>query len=292
MEALTQQLWELQNRHQGDRFRFFTAVSTAVEADRVLYPGSFVDVAASMVFDDVTYVDVDKRFPKFFADEAGVNEIIDASRDHAGPVLRACCARRLPGRSRHRRRVRRPAGIDLGHDVREGWFEGLDEVFGSGNAVRILRDVTRAFVGELGVAREPFVEPRSCPLVVANQRIEVHVSDFVARHPPGRIWALLYVRRKLDTATQVGGDREGQRRPRILTPSLAELLERVDDLVEIHIGIVVNGFLGGHNQDEAQINIDRVAGDQHLCQRNSSGRWVDHLNRSELGRERHVYAAG
>ncbi|KAG1649168.1 hypothetical protein GQR58_029231 [Nymphon striatum] len=214
MEALTQQLWELQNRHQGDRFRFFTAVSTAVEADRVLYPGSFVDVAASMVFDDVTYVDVDKRFPKFFADEAGVNEIIDASRDHAGPVLRACCARRLPGRSRHRRRVRRPAGgahqathgmaeqddrhsdtshlcelvfdiveetletlnvalgafgravaslVDghgantgggklapqrlrsarsLGHDVREGWFEGLDEVFGSGNAVRILRDVT------------------------------------------------------------------------------------------------------------------------------------------------------
>ncbi|KAG1649171.1 hypothetical protein GQR58_029231 [Nymphon striatum] len=231
--------------------------------------------------------------------------------------LGASCATRLG--------IDRPV-VDVGSTFPEGHGLGRISNAGCRDSEGVCR---RAFVGELGVAREPFVEPRSCPLVVANQRIEVHVSDFVARHPPGRIWALLYVRRKLDTATQVGGDREGQRRPRILTPSLAELLERVDDLVEIHIGIVVNGFvdahgdlywaqcrspyeidprsqrqdgaqaqivgptrnsriqLGGHNQDEAQINIDRVAGDQHLCQRNSSGRWVDHLNRSELGRERH-----
>lgn len=80
MEALTRDLWASQDRHVGDRLRLFTAVGNAVEAETVLYPGSFVDIAPSMVFDDVTYVDKDRRFPKFFADEAGVSEIIDRDR--------------------------------------------------------------------------------------------------------------------------------------------------------------------------------------------------------------------
>lgn len=46
----------------------------------MLYPGSFVDVAASFVFDNVTYVDSDRQASRFFADEAGVNEIIDRHR--------------------------------------------------------------------------------------------------------------------------------------------------------------------------------------------------------------------
>ncbi len=46
----------------------------------MLYPGSFVDVAASFVFDSVTYVDNDFQAARFFADEAGVDEIIDRYR--------------------------------------------------------------------------------------------------------------------------------------------------------------------------------------------------------------------
>lgn len=51
----------------------------------MLYPGSFVDVAASAVYPQVTYVDVDKRTPRFFEDREGVAEIIGSmggSRDN------------------------------------------------------------------------------------------------------------------------------------------------------------------------------------------------------------------
>ncbi|MEZ5217710.1 MAG: hypothetical protein R2715_14270 [Ilumatobacteraceae bacterium] len=57
--------------------RLFAAVAGFVEASRVLYPGSFVDVTASFVFPAVTYVDVDRRTAKFFADREG-------HRDHRG----------------------------------------------------------------------------------------------------------------------------------------------------------------------------------------------------------------
>jgi hypothetical protein len=72
----TATLWSEQDRHPGDRERLFTAVSNAIEADRVLYPGSFVDISPSFVFDSAVYVDTDKRAAKFFADEEGVLEII------------------------------------------------------------------------------------------------------------------------------------------------------------------------------------------------------------------------
>lgn len=51
-----------------------------VSVTRALYPGSYVDLAASFVFDSVTYVDIDRRAAAFFADEEGVREII-AERD-------------------------------------------------------------------------------------------------------------------------------------------------------------------------------------------------------------------
>lgn len=80
MEALTEKLWSQQNRHDGDRLRLFRAVADAVEGSRVLYPGSFVDVAASFVFDAVTYVDVDARAARFFTDTAGVADIVAANQ--------------------------------------------------------------------------------------------------------------------------------------------------------------------------------------------------------------------
>lgn len=81
MKPATAKLWAAQNRHEGDRRRFFTAVADAIDATTVLYPGSYVDVAASFVWPDVTYVDVDRRATRFFADVDGVREIVAAQVD-------------------------------------------------------------------------------------------------------------------------------------------------------------------------------------------------------------------
>ena len=76
MKETTRCLWEQQDRHPGDRLRLFGAVAEFTGDTPVLYPGSFVDVAASFVFDNVTYVDSDRQAARFFADRAGVDEII------------------------------------------------------------------------------------------------------------------------------------------------------------------------------------------------------------------------
>jgi hypothetical protein len=78
----TAELWAKQDEHEGDRWRLFSAVAESIDASSVLYPGSFVDVAPSFVFASVTYLDIDKRAPKFFADTDGVREIV---ADHDGP---------------------------------------------------------------------------------------------------------------------------------------------------------------------------------------------------------------
>lgn len=81
MSDTTAELWATQDRHTGDRWRLFSAVGSAVDAESVLYPGCFVDVAPSFVFPAVTYVDIDKRAGRFFTDREGVLEIVAA---HAG----------------------------------------------------------------------------------------------------------------------------------------------------------------------------------------------------------------
>lgn len=72
----TKALWDDQNRHDGDRRRLFTAVRRHLGPAAVLCPGSFIDIAASMAFDDITCVDVDRRAARFFEDAEGVAEII------------------------------------------------------------------------------------------------------------------------------------------------------------------------------------------------------------------------
>lgn len=81
MEGLTRRLWAEQDRHAGDRTRLFTAVADAFTVSSVLYPGSFVDIAPSFVFDAVTYVDSDLQAARFFAATAGVDELIGVHRD-------------------------------------------------------------------------------------------------------------------------------------------------------------------------------------------------------------------
>ena len=72
----TRRLWENQDQHRGDRHRLFAAVAAALDAEHVLYPGCYVDVAPSFVWPSVIYVDIDRRASQFFADEAGVHELL------------------------------------------------------------------------------------------------------------------------------------------------------------------------------------------------------------------------
>jgi len=83
MNPKTAELWAKQDQHQGDRWRLFGAVAESVDASTVLYPGSYVDLAPSFVFDSVTYLDVDKRAATFFADTDGVRELV---AEHDGPA--------------------------------------------------------------------------------------------------------------------------------------------------------------------------------------------------------------
>ena len=81
MEPTTRRLWDQQNRHDGDRHRLFAAVARSVDVQRVLYPGSFVDVAPAFVWPDVVFNDQDRRAARFFADTDGVAELI---AEHGG----------------------------------------------------------------------------------------------------------------------------------------------------------------------------------------------------------------
>ncbi len=83
MKPKTAELWQLQNRSEGDRKRLFDAVASVVAANEVFYPGCFVDIAPSFVFPSVTYLDMDKRAKLFFADTDGVAEIV---ADNGGPA--------------------------------------------------------------------------------------------------------------------------------------------------------------------------------------------------------------
>ena len=85
VRPFTQKLWAEQDRHPGDRLRLFSAVQEHIDASTALYPGSFVDVAASFSIPSVTYVDSDRRAQRFFEDPAGVDEIIERHSSDAAP---------------------------------------------------------------------------------------------------------------------------------------------------------------------------------------------------------------
>ena len=76
-------MWAKQDQHEGDRLRLFRAVGSAVDATTVLYPGSYVDISPSFDFESVTYLDIDKRTPRFFGDVDGIDEIVER---HGGPT--------------------------------------------------------------------------------------------------------------------------------------------------------------------------------------------------------------
>lgn len=87
MKPKTAELWAKQDQHSGDRWRLFGAIAGAVDAKTVFYPGCYVDIAPSFVFDSVTYLDNDKRAPGFFADTDGVRELIARHNGPANPDI-------------------------------------------------------------------------------------------------------------------------------------------------------------------------------------------------------------
>lgn len=72
------------DRHPDDRIRLFEAVGGVVDPESVLYAGSYVDIAPSVVFDDVEYVDIDKRAARFFEQEDDVRDLIARKREAFG----------------------------------------------------------------------------------------------------------------------------------------------------------------------------------------------------------------
>ena len=72
------------DKHPGDRIRLFGALAEFISADTVMYPGSYVDIAPSVLFSDVTYVDMDKRAARFFSQEEDVLKLLNQMRHESG----------------------------------------------------------------------------------------------------------------------------------------------------------------------------------------------------------------
>lgn len=87
MKPKTAELWAKQDQHQGDRRRLFTSIAGAIDVQSVFYPGCYVDIAPSFVFESVTYLDSDKRAPGFFKDREGVLEIVARNKGPTDPEI-------------------------------------------------------------------------------------------------------------------------------------------------------------------------------------------------------------
>lgn len=83
VNLMTAEVWAKHERHEGDRWCLFRSVAAAVDAGTVFYPGSYIDIAPSFVFDSFIDLGTDKRTSKFFAGAAGIHEIV---ADHHGPA--------------------------------------------------------------------------------------------------------------------------------------------------------------------------------------------------------------
>ena len=85
MEGRTRKLWEKQRTAVGDRVPLFSAVADAApKVATVLYPGSYVDLTPSLVWNSVTYLDNDRRADRFFNDRAGIEQLLTEHDVDAG----------------------------------------------------------------------------------------------------------------------------------------------------------------------------------------------------------------
>lgn len=87
-------MWQRYSKHPGDREALFAAVAEHTGARTALYPGSFIDIAPSTAFPDVTYLDIDRRAARFFADTDEVRGLLAdlPGAPQFAPTVRFVCA--------------------------------------------------------------------------------------------------------------------------------------------------------------------------------------------------------
>ena len=66
--------------HPDHRIHLFQAAAELVTPSVVLYPGSYVDIAPSVVFDDARYVDTDTNVAQFFKQHDAVRRLVESKR--------------------------------------------------------------------------------------------------------------------------------------------------------------------------------------------------------------------
>ena len=71
---------------RGDEFGLFQQVARFAIVERALYPGSYVHLTPSVVFDDVVYVDTDPKAKRFFREIDAVRALVSDLRGSPQPV--------------------------------------------------------------------------------------------------------------------------------------------------------------------------------------------------------------
>ena len=85
------QIYEEYRKTPGERLAIFSVLSERFPIERVLYPGSYLHLAPSFVFPDVTFVDTDRRAREFFRDTALVQEIVTSRKIYSqAPAVMFC----------------------------------------------------------------------------------------------------------------------------------------------------------------------------------------------------------
>ncbi|MDJ0334580.1 class I SAM-dependent methyltransferase [Salinibacterium sp. G-O1] len=77
--------WATYRDSIGDRSELFGAIADTWAPQRALYPGSYVDLSPSTAIPSVTYIDVDRRAVRYFADpEIVAGDLAGRTRPGAG----------------------------------------------------------------------------------------------------------------------------------------------------------------------------------------------------------------
>ncbi|BDZ55873.1 class I SAM-dependent methyltransferase [Agromyces marinus] len=78
--------WTSYRESIGDRSQLFAAIAETWPIRHALYPGSYLDLSPSTAIDSVTYVDIDRRAARYFADADRVAAELDSDPSHRREV--------------------------------------------------------------------------------------------------------------------------------------------------------------------------------------------------------------
>jgi len=71
-----------------ERIELFLLINRSFEISRVLYPGSYVHISPSFIFQNVVYVDSDKKAIKFFKTDLPIKLVEEKKAYKENPVIR------------------------------------------------------------------------------------------------------------------------------------------------------------------------------------------------------------